>query len=81
MADPQNPSEDPRGEREEVVEDEEETLEEGEDAPEDHYEPTAVEATRGREQGLGVGARDLERQRDAHRPVARVTDDEDEDGN
>ena len=40
------------------------------DPPEDHYEPSAVEATRAREQGLGLGARDLQRQRDPHRPTA-----------
>ena len=33
----------------------------------DHYEPDALEATRGREQGLGVGARELNLQRDAAR--------------
>ena len=34
------------------------------DPPEDVYDPSEVDATRGRQQGLGVGARDLERQRD-----------------
>jgi len=34
------------------------------------YDPSELEATRGREQGLGVGAKDLARQRDAHRPAA-----------
>ena len=32
--------------------------------PDDVYNPTAVQVTRGREQGLGVGARDLQMQRD-----------------
>ena len=32
----------------------------------DHYEPDALEATRAREQGLGVGARELNLQRDPH---------------
>jgi hypothetical protein len=49
-----------------------------EDAPEGVYEPSALEATLARQQGLGVGARDLARQRDAHRlPDAA---DEEEDG-
>ena len=34
------------------------------DAPEDTYEPTEVEVTRGRQQGLGMGAKDLAYQRD-----------------
>jgi hypothetical protein len=37
------------------------------DPPEDRYDPSELEVTRGREQGLGVGARDLARQRDPHR--------------
>jgi hypothetical protein len=40
------------------------------------YDPSEIEATRGREQGLGVGERDLQRQRDAHRPVAPPEEDE-----
>jgi hypothetical protein len=43
---------------------------EADDPPEDRYDPSAVEATREREQGLGMGQRDLERQRDPHRPAA-----------
>ena len=31
---------------------------------EDTYDPSSVEVDRAREQGLGVGARDLQRQRD-----------------
>ena len=50
------------------------------DPPEDHYDPSAVEATRAREQGLGVGARDLQLQRDAHRPVAPPDEDARPDG-
>ncbi len=50
-----------------------------EDDKEDVYDPSKVEATRGREQGLGVGERDLERQRDAHRPVAPVEAEDEED--
>jgi hypothetical protein len=51
-----------------------------EDAPEDRYEPSAIEATRGREQGLGMGARDLARQRDVQRPVAPPDEDDLPDG-
>ena len=40
----------------------------------DHYEPDALEATRAREQGLGVGARELNLQRD---PGADYVDDGD----
>ena len=35
-----------------------------EDPPEATYDPSTVEVDRGREQGLGMGARDLARQRD-----------------
>ena len=35
-------------------------------APDDRYNPTALEVTRGREQGLGMGAADLGLQRDTH---------------
>jgi hypothetical protein len=35
-----------------------------EDDPETMYDPGEIEASRARELGLGVGARDLERQRD-----------------
>ena len=34
-------------------------------SPDDRYNPTSVQITRGREQGLGVGAADLGLQRDA----------------
>lgn len=34
------------------------------------YRPSEVSATRGREQGLGVGARDVDLQRDPSRPAA-----------
>ncbi len=37
------------------------------DRPNDTYEPTTVQVTRGREQGLGVGAKDLDYQADATR--------------
>jgi hypothetical protein len=48
-----------------------------EDAPEDRYDPSEVEVTRARELGLGMGARDLARQRDPHRlPDAADEDDE-----
>ena len=40
------------------------TPEVDEDPPEDTYDPSEVEATVGRQQGLGVGAKDLQRQRD-----------------
>jgi hypothetical protein len=40
-----------------------------EDDKPNRYDPSELEATRGREQGLGVGARDLQRQRDAKRPT------------
>ena len=46
-----------------------------EDAPEGAYEPSELEATLARQQGLGVGAKDLARQRDPH----RLPDAEDED--
>ena len=49
-----------------------------EDVPADRYEPSELEATLARQQGLGVGAKDLARQRDAQRlPDAA---DEEEDG-
>ena len=35
-------------------------------APDDVYNPSAVQVTRGREQGLGVGAKDLMMQGDSH---------------
>ena len=35
-------------------------------APDDVYNPSAVQVTRGREQGLGVGAKDLQMQGDSH---------------
>lgn len=34
------------------------------------YDPSEAAASRGREQGLGVGARDIARQRDPSRPAA-----------
>lgn len=34
--------------------------------PDDVYNPSAVQVTRGREQGLGVGAKDLQMQGDSH---------------
>jgi hypothetical protein len=49
-----------------------------EDAPEDSYEPSELEATRARELGLGMGAKDLARQRDAHRLPDAADDDEDD---
>lgn len=33
------------------------------------YNPSTVEASRAREQGAGVGQRDMDRQRDANRPT------------
>jgi len=45
------------------------------DKPEATYDPSDIEATRGRQLGLGVGARDLQRQRDVH-----TGDDVDSDG-
>jgi hypothetical protein len=50
------------------------------DPPEDHYEPDPVEVTRAREQGLGMGARDLQLQRDAQRPVAPPEPEDAQDG-
>ena len=47
-----------------------------EDDKPDAYDPSELEATRGREQGLGVGAKDLERQRDAQRPAAAPDEDD-----
>ena len=47
-------------------------------APDDtDYDPSQAQATRGREQGLGVGARDMERQRDPSRPAADHPDRDD----
>lgn len=46
----------------------------------DRYDPSPVEASRAREQGLGVGERDLQRQRDAHRPVPPAGEDDRPDG-
>jgi hypothetical protein len=51
-----------------------------EDDKKDVYDPSELEATRGREQGLGVGARDLARQRDAARPAPAADEAEDKDG-
>jgi hypothetical protein len=51
-----------------------------EDPPEDHYDPSAVEVSRAREQGLGFGERDLVRQRDPHRPVAPAGEEDRPDG-
>lgn len=51
-----------------------------EDDKPETYDPSDLEATRGREQGLGVGAKDLERQRDAHRPAAAPDEDDEADG-
>jgi hypothetical protein len=48
-----------------------------EDAPEGVYEPSELEATLARQQGLGMGAKDLARQRDAHR-LPDAADEEDE---
>lgn len=50
------------------------------DAPDDHYEPSMVEANRGREQGLGMGERDLELQRDPQRPAPPPGEDDLPDG-
>ena len=49
MAEPQTPQPD---------------VEDDRTGPDDVYNPSAVEVTRGREQGLGVGARDLQLQGD-----------------
>jgi hypothetical protein len=49
-----------------------------EDAPEDRYEPSELEATLERQQGLGMGAKDLARQRDAHRLPDAADEDDDE---
>jgi hypothetical protein len=49
-----------------------------EDAAEDSYEPSELEATRARELGLGMGAKDLARQRDAHRLPDAADEDDDE---
>lgn len=60
-----------------------EGVEEGardDDPPEDHYEPDPIEVTRAREQGLGMGARDLALQRDVQRPVAPPDEDDRPDG-
>ncbi len=51
-----------------------------EDDKDDVYDPSDLEATRGREQGLGVGERDLQRQRDAHRPAAPPEEEDGVDG-
>ena len=37
------------------------------DRPDDTYEPTTIQVNRGREQGLGVGQKDMDYQRDATR--------------
>ena len=48
-------------------------------APDDGaYDPSTVSATRGREQGLGVGERDIARQRDPSRPAADDPDADEE---
>jgi hypothetical protein len=46
-----------------------------EDDKPDTYDPSELEATRGREQGLGVGARDLKLQKDASRPEPAADED------
>jgi hypothetical protein len=49
------------------------------DEPETKYDPSSVEVDRARQQGLGMGARDLARQRDPGEdepPVTPQTDDE-----
>ena len=51
-----------------------------EDDKPDAYDPSDLEATRAREQGLGVGERDLQRQRDAQRPAAPAGEDDRPDG-
>ena len=51
-----------------------------EDDKPDAYDPSELEATRGREQGLGVGARDLALQKDASRPEPAADEDDDADG-
>jgi hypothetical protein len=49
------------------------------DEPETKYDPSSVEVDRGRQQGLGMGARDLERQRDpGDAPDAEVAEGDDE---
>jgi hypothetical protein len=48
------------------------------DPPEDHYEPSMVEVNRARQQGLGVGARDLQIQRDPEPPYIPSAEDETE---
>jgi hypothetical protein len=54
---------------------------EQEEPPDDTFDPDTVEASRTREQGAGVGARELQRQRDAGRPAANddVSDEPDPD--
>ncbi len=52
-------------------------------APDTAYNPTPVQVTRGRQQGLGMGAEDLGLQRDATEPAAAADepdDEEEEDG-
>lgn len=46
------------------------------DEPETEYDPTSVEVDRARQQGLGMGARDLARQRDPHAPDAAEAEEE-----
>jgi hypothetical protein len=50
-----------------------------EDDKPDAYDPSELEATRGREQGLGVGAKDLALQRDAQR-LPEAADEDEADG-
>jgi hypothetical protein len=40
------------------------------DLPDEAYDPSDIEVNRGRMQGLGVGARDLQRQGDPDRDLA-----------
>lgn len=47
------------------------------DAPETKYDPSSVEVDRARQQGLGMGARDLARQRDPN--LAPAVEDEESD--
>ena len=52
---------------------------EGETPPDDSfYDPSDSAATRAREQGRGVGARDLARQRDPSRPAPAEDEGDDE---
>ena len=48
------------------------------DKTDETYDPSELEATRGRQQGLGMGAKDLQRQRDPQGVPDALPEEEDD---